>query len=113
MRRREFIKTAAAAGSALGIAVETSNSCLAGIGCTGETLIPKNTGRMMMTFMVHNQLHPSTQMTSLISTMANSICEDAKMDGEYVALPAVPPLYKPEVLGPWLIILTTAPPCEP
>lgn len=43
-------------------------------------------------------------MTSLISTMANSICEDAKVDGEYAALPAVPAL-KPEVLGPWLIIL--------
>lgn len=51
------------------------------------TVVPANTGRMMLAFMVQNQLRPSTRLTRLISTMADSICDAAKVDGDYAYLP--------------------------
>lgn len=85
--------------------VQTNESWLAAIGRTSDTLIPKNTSRMLMAMMVQYQLRPSAKLKALITAMADSVCNAAKVDGEYANLPAVPPIYKGEVLGPWLIIL--------
>jgi hypothetical protein len=86
-------------------AVQTNESWLARIGRTSDTLIPKNTSRMMMALMAQYQLRPSTKLKALIVAMADSICNRARVDGDYASVPAVPPIYKGEVLGPWLIVL--------
>lgn len=86
-------------------AVQTDQSWLAAIGRTSDTLIPKNTSRMLMAFMAQYQLRPSGKLRTLITAMADSVCNRARIDGDYAWLPAVPPIYKGEILGPWLIIL--------
>ena len=52
-----------------------------------DSLIPANTSRMLLGFMVQHQLRPSDKLKQLIAKMADSICATAKVEGDCAYLP--------------------------
>jgi hypothetical protein len=52
-----------------------------------DSLIPANTSRMLLGFLVQDQLRPSPKLTQLIVRMADSISAAAKIEGDCAYLP--------------------------
>jgi len=79
-----------------------------------EVLVPVNTARMLISFIVLYQQSPNPELKNLIIKMADGICQRAKYEEDYAYFGFIPAGALDTaigVLGPWKSFLYTEAPC--